>query len=83
MDPLARHSPPMEDKDIKNISLEELRPQSRTSLLTLPEAGSPERLLAERKLVRKLDMRLLPTVLVIYIMNFIDVSRFFFNLLLT
>ena len=28
---------------------------------------------AERRLVRKLDLRLLPTIVVIYIMNFIDV----------
>ncbi|KDR75036.1 hypothetical protein GALMADRAFT_522185 [Galerina marginata CBS 339.88] len=38
----------------------------------LPEPGSPERLLAERKLVRKLDMRLLPTIFLIFIMNYID-----------
>ncbi|KAJ7143617.1 major facilitator superfamily domain-containing protein [Mycena crocata] len=38
----------------------------------LPEIGSPERILAERKLVRKLDTRLLPTIFLIYIMNFID-----------
>jgi hypothetical protein len=65
----------MGDKEKEDISLEELRPQSQTSLLALPEAGSPERLLAERKLVHKLDMRLLPTIFVIYIMNYIDVSR--------
>lgn len=39
----------------------------------LPEPGTPERLEAERKLVRKLDSRLLPTVFVIYVMNYIDV----------
>ncbi|KAF9047794.1 major facilitator superfamily domain-containing protein [Panaeolus papilionaceus] len=38
----------------------------------LPEEGSPERLLAEKKLVRKLDTRLLPTIFIIFIMNFID-----------
>jgi hypothetical protein len=74
MNPSARHLP-MEDKEKEDIPSEELRPQSQSSLLTLPEAGSPERLIAERKLVRKLDMRLLPTVAVIYIMNYIDVSR--------
>ena len=31
------------------------------------------RTLAERKLVRKLDSRLLPTIVLIYVMNFIDV----------
>ena len=29
---------------------------------------------AERRLVRMLDMRLLPTIIVIFIMNYIDVS---------
>jgi hypothetical protein len=31
---------------------------------------------AERRLVRKLDTRLLPTIVVIFIMNYIDVSIF-------
>lgn len=39
----------------------------------LPALGSPERILAERRLVRKLDIRLLPTIFVIFIMNYIDV----------
>ena len=30
---------------------------------------------AERRLVKKLDLRLLPTIVVIYIMNFIDVRQ--------
>ncbi|KAF7348198.1 Tartrate transporter [Mycena sanguinolenta] len=38
----------------------------------LPEIGTPERILAEKKLVRKLDTRLLPTIFLIYIMNYID-----------
>ncbi|KAG7087935.1 hypothetical protein E1B28_011980 [Marasmius oreades] len=38
----------------------------------LPEPGTPERIAAERKLVRKLDMRVLPTIVAIYIMNYID-----------
>ncbi|KAF5322407.1 hypothetical protein D9619_001308 [Psilocybe cf. subviscida] len=38
----------------------------------LPPSGSAERTLAERKLVRKLDMRLLPTIFLIFIMNYID-----------
>jgi hypothetical protein len=69
MEPPARHSPSMEDKE-KDILSEELRPDSPGSLLALPEAGSPKLLLAERKL----NIRLLPTVFVSYIMNFIDVS---------
>ncbi len=44
----------------------------------LPLEGSPERLLAERKLVRKLDTRVLPTIVLIYIMNYIDVRLRFF-----
>ncbi|KAJ6585110.1 major facilitator superfamily domain-containing protein [Mycena capillaripes] len=38
----------------------------------LPEKGSAERLAAERKLVRKLDTRLLPTIFLVFIMNYID-----------
>ncbi|KAK7048470.1 MFS general substrate transporter [Favolaschia claudopus] len=45
---------------------------SEVDLGRLAEVGSPERLAAERKLVRKLDMRLLPTIFVIFIMNYID-----------
>lgn len=41
----------------------------------LPAEGTPERFHAERKLVRKLDTRVLPIVVLIYIMNYIDVSR--------
>ncbi|KAF8218614.1 MFS general substrate transporter [Tricholoma matsutake] len=52
--------------------LEESEHQNQDSLLSLPDPGSHERLLAERKLVRKLDMRLLPTVVIIYLMNYID-----------
>uniref|UniRef100_A0A8H8CPL8 Major facilitator superfamily (MFS) profile domain-containing protein n=1 Tax=Psilocybe cubensis TaxID=181762 RepID=A0A8H8CPL8_PSICU len=40
--------------------------------IALPKVGSPERISAERALVRKLDMRLLPTIFVIFIMNYID-----------
>ncbi|KAG6898395.1 hypothetical protein C0992_004105 [Termitomyces sp. T32_za158] len=40
--------------------------------IDLPEPGTPERLEAERKLVRKLDSRLLPTVFIIFVMNYID-----------
>ena len=34
-----------------------------------------KRVSAERRLVKKLDHRLLPTIIVIYIMNFIDVRQ--------
>jgi hypothetical protein len=46
---------------------------SQSSSLSLPEPGSQERLLAERKLVRKLDVRLLPVVFILYVLNYIDV----------
>ena len=38
------------------------------------ELLGPLRKSAEKRLVRKLDMRLLPTIVMISIMNFIDVS---------
>jgi hypothetical protein len=41
----------------------------------LPLPGTRERIMAEKGLVRKLDSRLLPTIFVIYIMNYIDVRR--------
>lgn len=40
----------------------------------LPAPGSQGRLLAERRLVRQLDVRLIPTIFLIFIMNYIDVS---------
>lgn len=39
--------------------------------LLLPERRQE----AERKLVRKLDFRLLPSIILIFILNYIDVSR--------
>jgi hypothetical protein len=45
----------------------------------LPAPGSRERLLAEGKLVHKLDMRLIPTIFIIFIMNYIDVSSLSFS----
>ncbi|KAJ6583907.1 MFS general substrate transporter [Mycena vulgaris] len=50
----------------------EADPSHSNTLDALPEIGTPERILAERKLVRKLDCRLLPTIVLIYIMNYID-----------
>ena len=41
------------------------------------ELLSPElRCVAERELVRKLDIRLLPTIVLVFILNYIDVSVF-------
>ena len=39
----------------------------------LPAPGTRERAMAEKKLLRKLDTRLLPTIFIIFIMNYIDV----------
>jgi proteasome assembly chaperone (PAC2) family protein len=66
------------DHDKKtDIAIERAEPSSPAALDALPEVGSPERLLAEKKLVRKLDSRLLPTIFLIYIMNYIDVRSHF------
>jgi len=59
----------MTDKEASETSIRE----TTLTYEKLSEPGSRERLLAERKLVRKLDMRLLPTIFLIYIMNYIDV----------
>jgi len=67
MDSLEVRPPSMAEKEKKGDL-----PQSQSSPLSLPKPGSQERLLAERKLVRKLDTRVLPTIFIIYIMNYID-----------
>ena len=59
------------------MSLDE-KPESRPASATPPSIdgellAQDVRLLAERRLVRTLDMRLLPTIVVIVIMNYIDV----------
>jgi hypothetical protein len=63
----------MAEKEKEDFSVDVDQLQSQSSLLPLPKLGSQERLLAERKLVRKLDTRVLPVVMFIYIMNYIDV----------
>lgn len=72
---MTSYTPPSNEK--AEIAMEE-HPNSPTleDKDPLPLAGSPERLLAERKLVRKLDMRVMPTIILIYIMNYIDVSAY-------
>ncbi|KAF8228527.1 MFS general substrate transporter [Tricholoma matsutake] len=60
------------EKEKDDMILEESEHQNQESFLSLPDPGSQERLLAERKLVRKLDTRLLPTVVIISLMNYID-----------
>jgi len=48
----------------------------------LPKSGSQERTVVERHLVRKLDTRLLPAIILIYILNYIDVRSLAFNCLI-
>lgn len=67
----ARPQSVAEKEKEESIETEQLQRQS--TLLPLPQLGSQERLFAERELVRKLDTRILPIVLVIYILNYIDV----------
>ncbi|KAF8158961.1 major facilitator superfamily domain-containing protein [Mycena galopus ATCC 62051] len=62
----------VEEKPDVSVEHEENTALSSTKYDALPEIGSPERLNAERKLVRKLDTRLLPTIFFIFIMNYID-----------
>lgn len=64
-----------EKKEETGTFIENKRDGSPVSdLESIPEQGTAERAIAERKLVRKLDMRMLPTIVLIYIMNYIDVS---------
>ena len=49
----------------------------------LPESGLQERVAAEHRLVRKLDIRLLPTIFLINILNHIDVCSLRFDYWLT
>ena len=62
-----------EDKEREDIFMKKTDMPSQDDE-ALPASGSKERLLAERRLVRKLDMRLIPIIFIIFIMNFIDVS---------
>lgn len=62
-----------QDAPSPHDKLEETRSRdSISSCKSILEAEN--RILAERKLVRKLDFRLLPTIVLIFIMNFIDVA---------
>lgn len=49
--------------------------KEHADLDALPEIGSPERVAAERKLVRKLDTRLLPTIFLIFVSNHVCCSQ--------
>ena len=52
---------------------------TQDDLEILPESGSQERAAAEHRLVRKLDTRLLPTIFLIFILNYIDVCSLGFD----
>lgn len=57
-------------EQVENISNSEVT--AVDSDLLLPS----RRVLAERRLVRVLDLRLLPTIILIFVLNYIDVSLF-------
>ena len=61
----------------KEVEVEQIS-QRQASSDNLPDGellASDVRPAAERRLVRMLDMRLLPTIIIIFIMNYIDVSN--------
>jgi len=67
------------DDEKTRISLDEVQEESGSNVADreegLPAPGTRERAIAEKKLLRKLDTRLLPTIFIIYIMNYTDVCR--------
>lgn len=82
------------DDDKAKTSIEEIQKGSdqgtvedvgkeRDTMEGLPPLGTRERVIAEKKLLKKLDMRLLPTIFVIYIMNYIDVCALSLSILLS
>ncbi|KIK51602.1 hypothetical protein GYMLUDRAFT_265734 [Collybiopsis luxurians FD-317 M1] len=69
---MASDTPPSIEKE-EIIMKEHTNPvATSTEEDALPPEGSEERILAERKLLRTLDTRVLPTIILIYIMNYID-----------
>ena len=63
----------MEEKPIAEVDQISQRRASNESLPDGELLATDVRPAAERRLVRMLDMRLLPTIIVIFIMNYIDV----------
>ncbi|KAJ7732186.1 MFS general substrate transporter [Mycena metata] len=64
-----------EFKDNNDLEADHTQHEAKSYVVnsSLPPAlGSQERILAERMLVRKLDFRLLPAIVAIYILNYID-----------
>ena len=67
-----------EEKDSPARAHIEIHKETGSNSYDLHDAvllANEQRASAERRLVKKLDRRLLPTVIVIYIMNYIDVGR--------
>ncbi|PBL03644.1 MFS general substrate transporter [Armillaria gallica] len=62
------------EKVIGTVEVYEHAPSSQSDIDFVSDQGSQRRILAERRLVRKLDMRFLPMVTLIYLMNYIDRS---------
>ncbi|KAK0223194.1 MFS general substrate transporter [Armillaria fumosa] len=62
------------EKVVGTVEVYEHAPSSQSDIDFLSNQGCRERNLAERRLVRKLDMRFLPMVTLIYLMNHIDRS---------
>ncbi|KAF7375626.1 Tartrate transporter [Mycena sanguinolenta] len=57
------------------MNAEQMLPYSPASSINVAvDAGSPEREREERQLLRKLDIRLIPAIFVIYVMNYVNVS---------
>ena len=67
------------DDEKTRISFDEVQGESGSNVADseeiLPAPGTRERVIAEKELLRKLDTRLLPTIFIIYIMNYTDVCR--------
>lgn len=55
--------------------------EAATEDVPLPAPGTSERADAEKSLLRRLDVRLLPTIVIIYVMNYIDVSTYCYNVI--
>ena len=65
----------LEEKPIAEVDHISQRRASNESLQDGKLLAADVRPAAERRLVRMLDMRLLPTIIAIFIMNYIDVSN--------
>jgi hypothetical protein len=66
MSETEKHSDDFQIEDVNKTFISD-------SLEKLPEFGSQEWTLAEKQLVRKLDVRVIPTLSLVFIMNYIDV----------